>query len=366
MGSLPLVLKGIRAIVQILVHFNDNIFAFALYNVRLSYLQLSQTKRNIIKVGLVGKSFFSPINAPSIQEGISLSETNPEWLLTGGYDSDIEGLHRYSSLNELLLKNDAVIINDLMHSGFMELQHVIRHCKHVFVGELFPLSSDELRVLHKLAEEAEVVVQLGLKHRFSDLFKSVKDKKIVPRLIETNHFTQFKRKSTQLSIISDVLLEDLDMIMNKVNSEVKHIHATGVGVIYNDPDIVNIRLEFQNACIANISGSKIAIRDIHKTRFYQNDSYYTLDHLENTIKVFNSNDESFWENTDESDALSGSTETFKKFDQKMVINAELEAFFNAVNTKSKSSASLYDHLAIKFVAEKIYDQLERNFVAKCG
>ncbi|MFM9943603.1 MAG: hypothetical protein ACKVQB_00075 [Bacteroidia bacterium] len=325
-----------------------------------------ETSRNIIKVGLVGKRNFLPIEKTEQPDGIFLGKNNQSWMLTGGFESDMEGLHQYASLNELLLKNDALIITDLLHANFLELQHIIRHCKHVFINQSFPLSSEELKTLHDLALEAEVVVQMGLQHRFTDLFMGVKDKKITPRLIETNHFCQYKRRSTQLSIISDVLLEDLDMIMNKVNSDIKYIHATGVGVIYNDPDIINIRLEFQNACIANISGSKIAIKDIHKTRFYQNDSYYTLDHLANTMKVFNSNDESFWENTDESDYLSGSVETFKKFDQKSVANAELEAFFNAVDLKSKSPASLYDHLAIKFVAEKIYDQLERNFVAKCG
>ena len=287
-------------------------------------------------------------------------------LIVGGYETDVESLHPFSSLNEMLLKVDAVIINDFMHAGYDELQHIIRCCKHVYINQSFPLSNNELIQLNKLAEEAEVVVQMGLQHRFSDLFTSVLDKKITPRLIETIHFCQYKHKSTQLSILSDVLLEDLDMIMNKVNSNISYIHATGVGVIYNDPDIINIRLEFQNACIANLSGSKIAIKDIHKTRFYQNNSYYTLDHLANTLKVFNSDHESFWENTDESDALSGSIETFKKFDYKSIAQTELSAFFDAIVSKTKSKASLYDHLAIKFVAEKIYDQLEKNFVAKCG
>ena len=325
-----------------------------------------QTSHNIIKVGLFGKRNFLPIEKLIQPDGAFLGQSNQSWLLTGGFESDMEGLYNFASLNELLLNCDAVIINDLMHAGFLELQHIVRHCKHVFINQSFPLSTDELIILHKLADEAEVVVQMGLQHRFSDLFVSVKDKKITPRLIETNHFCQYKRRSTQLSIISDVLLEDIDMIVNKVNSEIKSIHATGVGVIYKDPDIINIRIEFQNACIANISGSKIAIKDIHKTRFYQNDSYYTLDHLANTIKVFNTNDESFWENTDESDSLSGSVEKFQKFDLKNAAIAELEAFFLAINLKTKSAASLYDHLAIKFVAEKIYDQLERNFVAKCG
>lgn len=327
---------------------------------------MSETTHNIIKVGLVGKRNFLPIENPSQPDGVFLGKNNQSWMLVGGFESDMEGLYRFSTLNELLLKCDAVIINDLLHANFLELQHIIRHCKHVFINQSFPLTSEELRKLHNLAEEAEVVVQMGLQHRFSDLFNTVKEKKLTPRLIETNHFCQYKRRSTQLSIISDVLLEDLDIIMSKVNSEIKYIYATGVGVIYNDPDIINIRLEFQNACIANISGSKIAIKDIHKTRFYQNDSYYTLDHLANTIKVFNSNDESFWENTDESDYLSGSIETFQKFDSRNVAKTELDAFFNAINLKTKSPASLYDHLAIKFVAEKIYDQLERNFVAKCG
>ncbi len=324
-----------------------------------------QTSRNIIKVGLVGKRNFLPIEKLVQPDGAFLGQSNQSWLLTGGFESDMEGLYNFASLNELLLNCDAVIINDLMHAGFLELQHMVRHCKHIFINQSFPLSTYELILLHKLAEEAEVVIQMGLQHRFSELFITIKDKKILPRLIETNHFCQYKRRSTQLSIISDVLLEDIDIIINKVNSEIKSINATGVGVIYKDPDIINIRIEFQNACIANISGSKIAIKDIHKTRFYQNDSYYTLDHLANSIKVFNTNNESFWENTDESDSLSGSIETFQKFDLKNAAIAELDAFFTTINLKTKSAASLYDHLAIKFVAEKIYDQLERNFVAKC-
>ena len=324
-----------------------------------------QTSRNIIKVGLVGKRNFLPIEKLVQPDGAFLGQSNQSWLLTGGFESDMEGLYNFASLNELLLNCDAVIINDLMHAGFLELQHMVRHCKHIFINQSFPLSTYELILLHKLAEEAEVVIQMGLQHRFSELFITIKDKKILPRLIETNHFCQYKRRSTQLSIISDVLLEDIDIIINKVNSEIKSINATGVGVIYKDPDIINIRIEFQNACIANISGSKIAIKDIHKTRFYQNDSYYTLDHLANSIKVFNTNNESFWENTDESESLSGSIETFQKFDLKNAAIAELDAFFTTINLKTKSAASLYDHLAIKFVAEKIYDQLERNFVAKC-
>ena len=327
---------------------------------------LIQTSHNIIKVGLVGKRNFLPIETSYQPDAVFQGKNNQSWVLTGGFESDIDGLHRFASLNELLLKNDAVIINDLLHANFSALQHIIRHCKHVFINQPFPLSQDELIILDNLADEAAVVVQMGLQHRFTSIYGSIKNKQITPRLIETNHFTRYKRRSTQLSIISDVLLEDLDLIIDKVKSDITSINATGVGVIYNDPDIINIRIEFQNACIANISASKIAIKDIHKTRFYQNDCYYTLDHLANSIKVFNTNDESFWENTDESDSFSGSIETFEKPAIHDLSNAELEGFINAINTKTKSSASLYDHLAIKFVAEKIYDQLERNFVAKCG
>ncbi len=327
---------------------------------------MSEIFRNIIKVGLVGKKNFLPIINPGQPDMVLSGNSTNNWMLLGGFESDMEGLHNYGSLNELLMQCDAVIINDLMHANFSELQHIIRHCKHVFINQSFPLHADELILLNNLADEAGVVVQMGLQHRFSELFVSVKDKSITPRLIETNHFCQYKRKSTHLSIISDILLVDLDMIMNKVNSSIKHISATGVGVIFNDPDIINVRIEFQNACIANISGSKIAINDIHKTRFYQNDSYYTVDYIANTLKHFNSSDESFWENTDESECLNGNVETFKSFDPKNVAIRELDAFFNAINLKIKSPASLFDHLAIKFVAEKIYDQLERNFVGKCG
>lgn len=315
---------------------------------------------------MVGKRNFLPIDNFLQPDVAFKGKADNSYILTGGFESDLDGLYQYGSLNELLLKNDAVIINDLLHANFLELKHIIRNCKHVFINSLFPLTSDELLLLHNLAEEAQVVVQMGFQHRFTELFTSIKEKNIVPRIVETSHFTKYKRRSTQLSIISDVLLEDLDLVLSTVNSDIKHVHATGVGVIYNDPDIINIRIEFQNACIANISGSKIAIKDIHKTRFYQNNSYYTVDHLNNSIKAFSSTDASFWENTDESDNLSGHIETFEKRDSNYIANTELDNFIHAVKTKKNSRASLYDHLAIKFVADKIYDQLERNFVVKCG
>lgn len=327
---------------------------------------LIQSSCNIIKVGLVGDINFLPDVKNFLKGEPRLLKNKKNWLLTGGFDSNLQGLRTYKSLNELLLINDAVIINDLLHSNYEELLHIIKHCKHVFINQSFPLNNDELLKLNNLANEAEVVLQMGLEHRFYPLYNNIQKKEIKPRIIETNHFCKYKRRSTHLSIISDILLEDIDIILSKVNSEIKHISANGVGVIYNDPDIINIRIEFNNACTATLSGSKIAIKDIHKTRFYQNDSYFTIDHLNNSIKVFNTNNDSFWENTDESDMLSECIETFDKPERNSVITEQLTDFFESIERKTKPKASLYDHLAIKFVADKIYDQLERNFVAKCS
>ncbi|MCC6722082.1 MAG: hypothetical protein IT243_07755 [Bacteroidia bacterium] len=329
-------------------------------------MYLIQTSCNIIKVGVVGDINFLPNYKNCLKNESRILKNKKNWVLTGGFESNLQGLISFKSLNELLLINDAVIINDLFHSNYQELLHIIKHCKHVFINQSFPLTNIELSTLHNLAQEAEVVIQMGLEHRFNPIFKNIQKKEIKPRIIETNHFCKYKRRSTHLSIISDILLEDLDIILSKVNSEIRNISANGVGVIYNDPDIINIRIEFQNACTATISGSKIAIKDIHKTRFYQNDSYFTLDHLNNSIKVFNSNNDTYWENTDESDTLSESIETFDKPDQTNLITEQLTDFFEAVERKTNSKASLIDQLAIKFVADKIYDQLERNFVAKCS
>lgn len=327
---------------------------------------LIQSSCNIIKVGLVGDINFLPDVKNFFKGEPRLLKNKKNWLLTGGFESNLQGLRTYKSLNELLLINDAVIINDLLHSNYEELLHIIKHCKHVFINQSFPLSNDEILKLNNLANEAEVVLQMGLEHRFYPLYNNIQKKEIKPRIIETNHFCKYKRRSTHLSIISDILLEDIDIILSKVNSEIKHISANGVGVIYNDPDIINIRIEFNNACTATLSGSKIAIKDIHKTRFYQNDSYFTIDHLNNSIKVFNTNNDSFWENTDESDMLSECIEIFDKPERNTIITEQLTDFFESIERKTKSKASLFDHLAIKFVADKIYDQLERNFVAKCS
>ena len=132
-----------------------------------------QTSHNIIKVGLVGKRNFLPLEKLVQPDGNFLNKNNSGWLLTGGFESDMEGLHKFSSLNELLLHNDAVIINDLLHANYLELRHIVRHCKHIFINQLFPLTPEELRTLQDLANEAEVIIQMGLHHRFSDFFMSV-------------------------------------------------------------------------------------------------------------------------------------------------------------------------------------------------
>ena len=136
-----------------------------------------------------------------------------------------------------------------------------------------------------MAKEANIKMQVGHVERFNPAFLAVKDLDLKPMFIEVHRLAQFNPRGTEVSVILDLMIHDIDIILNIVQSDVKHIMASGVAVMTDTPDIANVRIEFNNGCVANLTSSRISMRKMRKMRMFQKDSYIAIDFLDKKAEI---------------------------------------------------------------------------------
>jgi predicted dehydrogenase len=161
----------------------------------------------------------------------------------------------------------------------------IRKGKHVFVEKPLANTMDEAREILKLTKESNIKFQVGHVERFNPAFLSVKDLDINPMFIEVHRLAQFNPRGTEVSVILDLMIHDIDIILSIVKSEVKSISSNGVAVMTETPDIANVRIEFNNGCVANLTSSRISMKKMRKMRLFQKDAYIGIDFLNKKTEV---------------------------------------------------------------------------------
>ena len=144
---------------------------------------------------------------------------------------------------------------------------------------------DEAHALVKLVKESNVKLQVGHVERFNPAFLAVKDLKLNPMFIEVHRLAQFNPRGTEVSVILDLMIHDIDIILSIVKSDVKNISASGVGVMTETPDIANVRIEFNNGCVANLTSSRISMKKMRKIRIFQKDAYIGIDFLNKKSEI---------------------------------------------------------------------------------
>ena len=195
------------------------------------------------------------------------------------------GLKRYSDVEKLIDACDAIDIVAPTNHHFYLCEKVIRKGKHVFVEKPLAHTIDEGRLLVNMAREANIKMQVGHVERFNPAFLAIKDMPLNPMFIEVHRLAQFNPRGTEVSVILDLMIHDIDIILNLVKSDVKHISASGVAVLTDTPDIANVRMEFNNGCVANLTSSRISMRKMRKLRMFQKDSYIAIDFLEKKTEI---------------------------------------------------------------------------------
>lgn len=277
-------------------------------------------------------------------------------------------LTRFNSPEDLIDACDAVDIVAPTTLHFELCEKAIRKSKHVFVEKPLANNMDQANKIVKLAREANVKVQVGHVERFNPAFLALKGQTLNPMFIEVHRLAQFNPRGTEVSVILDLMIHDIDIILSIVRSDVKNISASGVAVMTDTPDIANVRIEFNNGCVANLTSSRISMKKMRKMRLFQKDAYIGIDFLEKKTEIIKLKEDN------DKDAFTFDIETSsgKKviaisnpvIPETNAILLELEAFTKSVLQNTATAVSEVDGMMAMDVAHHILQKIQSaNFLA---
>ena len=277
-------------------------------------------------------------------------------------------LPRFLDADALMDACDAIDVVAPTTYHFEWCEKAIKKGKHVFVEKPLANTMEEARQLVKLAAESGIKFQVGHVERFNPAFLAIKDMELNPMFIEVHRLAQFNPRGTEVSVILDLMIHDIDIILSIVKSDVKSISASGVGVMTETPDIANVRIEFHNGCVANLTSSRISMKKMRKIRLFQKDSYIGIDFLNKKteiIKLKEPADTNVF-------AFDIETPTGKKtiamanpiVPEVNAIKMELEEFKNAILNNTKTVVSEMDGLMAMDVAHQILERIGSNIISR--
>ncbi len=195
------------------------------------------------------------------------------------------GLKRYTDMHALIDDADAIDVVTPTQFHYETCEAALRKSKHVFVEKPLANNMQEAADLLKLTKEAKVKFQVGHVERFNPAYSALDKSAIHPMFIEVHSLAQFNPRGTEVSVILDLMIHDIDVILSMVKSDIKHISASGVAVMTDTPDIANARIEFHNGCVANLTSSRISMKKMRKMRVFQKDAYVGIDFLEKKSEI---------------------------------------------------------------------------------
>lgn len=320
----------------------------------------------MIKIGLLGVGHLGNIHLRLIRE---LSDAT----LVGFYDPDPEKaaaiqakyeVPAFESMEALLAAVDAVDIVTPTVAHFECARAAMKAGKHVFIEKPLTHTLEEGRELLQLSTaHPELVFQVGHVERFNPAFLAVEDRQLSPMFIEGHRLAMYNPRGTDVSVVLDLMIHDLDVVLSLVPSEVKQVHASGVHVVSNSPDIANARIEFENGCVANLTASRISMKNMRRLRFFQQNTYLAVDFLKKSAEVFRLADEKIGPASFEFDT--GSETKYLVFEQPEVtennaILQELEEFVAAIQGQRKVRVGVKDGYRALEVAHLILQKIEEG------
>ncbi len=270
-------------------------------------------------------------------------------------------LTRYINAEDLMDVCDAVDIVAPTIYHFDLCCMALRKGKHVFVEKPLAHTMEEARTLAKLAKESNLKFQVGHVERFNPAFLSLKNYSLQPMFIEVHRLAQFNPRGTDVSVILDLMIHDIDIILHLVKSNVNYISANGVAVMSDTPDIANVRIEFDNGCVANLTSSRISMKKMRKMRLFQKDAYIGIDFLEKKTEIIKLNepgDKNVF--TFDIDSVHGKKTVAIAnpiVEDGNAIKMELEAFIAAINNNTKTVVGIMDGFAALEVAHQILEKI---------
>lgn len=302
----------------------------------------------MIKAGVLGAGHLGRIHLKLLQQ-------SDKYELVGFYDtapgasesaSKEFGYKVFESAEALIEACDMVDVVTPTTNHFIAAEQVIKAGKHLFVEKPIAETLDEALEIQKLAKKFNVKGQVGHVERFNPAFTAARDIVDTPMFIEAHRLAEFNPRGTDVPVVLDLMIHDIDAILSVVKSPVKHVSASGATVISDTPDIANARIEFENGCVANLTASRISMKKMRKVRFFQRDAYISVDFLERKCEVVRMKDAP--EKPDEFAMILQNAEGVKKqiyfenpeVSENNAILDELESFADAINNNTEPVVNL--------------------------
>lgn len=280
----------------------------------------------------------------------------------------IEKYHikRFFDVDAFLALCDAIDIVTPTTFHYQWCEKAIKLGRHVFVEKPFADTMDEARELVKLAKESNIKLQVGHVERFNPAFLALKHVPLKPMFIEVHRLAQFNPRGTEVSVILDLMIHDIDIILSIVRSDVKRISASGVAVLTETPDIANVRIEFDNGCVANLTSSRISMKKMRKMRLFQKDAYIGIDFLNKKTEIIKlkeaSDDNVFAFDIDTPGGKKTIAMANPAVPEVNAIKKELEEFRDAILNNTQTVVSEIDGLKAMDVAHQILEKIGNNTI----
>ena len=240
-----------------------------------------------LKVGVLGAGHLGKIH-------LRLLNQSERYELVGFYDPNQEqaqkvvaefGYTYFDSIDKLIEAVEVVDIVTPTLSHYECAMKAIAAKRHIFIEKPITSTVEEAEEIYHLLEDNHLKGQVGHVERFNPAFLAAKSSIENPMFIEVHRLAEFNPRGTDVSVVLDLMIHDIDVLLSVVHSPVKHIEASGVAVISKSPDITNARIEFENGCVANLTASRISMKNMRKSRFFQRDAYISVDFLEKKVEV---------------------------------------------------------------------------------
>ena len=295
-----------------------------------------------LTIGVLGAGHLGKIHLRLLNE-------SDRYTLVGFYDPDREasqalvettGYTYFESQEALLAACEVVdiVTPTLFHHSIAK--SCIEQGKHIFIEKPITQTVEEAEELVALASAKGIKGQVGHVERFNPAYKAVKDNLGAPMFVESHRLAEFNPRGTDVSVVLDLMIHDIDIILSVIDTPIKHISASGVAVVSETPDIANARIEFENGAVANLTASRISLKNMRKLRFFQKEAYISVDFFTKKVEVVKIKDAP--EQPDEFALILQNAEGVKKqiyFDPPEVSNSnaileELETFADAIQNNT--------------------------------
>jgi predicted dehydrogenase len=325
----------------------------------------------MLKIGVLGVGHLGKIHLKCIQMA------QEAYQLVGFYDLNntmakkvVEdfGIKRFETIEDLFAAVDVVDIVTPTTTHFELAKKAIEAGKHIFIEKPVTHTLEEAEELVRLAQAKGIKIQVGHVERFNPALLALEESVIDPMFIEAHRLAVFNPRGTDVSVVLDLMIHDLDILLSMVRSPVKSVSASGVAVVSDTPDIANARIEFENGCVANLTTSRISMKQMRKVRLFQKDAYISLDFLDKQAQVIRLYDEESTQIPTAANLMELQTQNGKKFihmdaPEIHTVNAikmELETFAESINNDTRPKVSVEDGYAALKLAYTIIDEIKQR------